>query len=149
MIRLQQEKLQREQQINAIRQKAIKSNQDGLAKDIVKMTEMNADGRITLRTAFGTVVYNLSEIAYFKGDRNYAQIVTFTTQDTVLISLGALEKILDQETFVRADRSTLVNIHNIYKLLPRQRRCLFRSASGQEVETTLMAPAFGRLQALL
>ena len=149
MIRLQQEKLQREQQINAIRQKAIKSNQDGLAKDIVKMTEMNADGRITLRTAFGTVVYNLSEIAYFKGDRNYAQIVTFTTQDTVLISLGALEKILNQETFVRADRSTLVNIHNIYKLLPRQRRCLFRSANGQEVETTLMAPAFGRLQALL
>ena len=53
------------------------------------------------------------------------------------------------DVFVRADRSTLVNIHNVCTLLPRQRRCVFRSPTGQEVETTLLAPAFKRLQSLL
>ena len=90
-----------------------------------------------------------SDIAFFKGDGNYSQIVTFHDKDTVLVGLGALEKMLSPETFVRADRSTLVNIHNIARLLPKQRRCIFRTASGQEVETTLLAPAFKRLQGLL
>lgn len=37
----------------------------------------------------------------------------------------------------------------ISSLLPKQRRCIFRSANGQEVETKLLAPAFKRLQHLL
>ena len=59
------------------------------------------------------------------------------------------EYMLDPETFVRADRSTLVNIHNISNLLPKQRRCIFRSQQGQEVEAKLLVPAFKRLQELL
>ena len=91
----------------------------------------------------------MKDIAYFKGDGNYSQIVTFHDKDTVLLGLGALEKMLSPEVFVRADRSTLVNIHNVCQLLPKQRRCLFRSADGKKAETTLLAPAFKRLQALL
>ena len=149
MIRLQREKLARERQIDAIRQKAISEAGTTLAKDIVRMTERTAEGRLTLRTASGTLVAEVSDIAYFKGDGNYSQIVTFHTHDTVLTGLGALEKLLDAETFVRADRSTLVNIHNICNLLPKQRRCIFRSPDGKEVETTLLTPAFKRLQGLI
>ncbi|MBQ8454500.1 MAG: LytTR family transcriptional regulator [Bacteroidaceae bacterium] len=90
----------------------------------------------------------MQDIAYFKGDGNYSQIVTFYDRSTVLLGLGALEKMLDPETFVRADRSTLVNIHHVAGLLPKQRSCIFRSPSGQEVKTTLLAPAFKRLQEL-
>lgn len=150
MIRLQREKLQREEQIVAIRQKAIEEVKvSSLAKDIVKMTEQRYEERITLRTASGTMVVDVKDIVYFKGDGNYSQIVTFHDNNTVLLGLGALEKILSPEIFVRADRSTLVNIHHIYNLLPKQRRCIFRSAAGQEIETTLLAPAFKRLQDLL
>lgn len=168
LIRLQREKLQREEQIEAIRQKAIEEvkasegslknktaySTDGngaarLAKDIVRLTERLSDEHITLRTASGTIVVEVKDIAYFKGDGNYSQIVTFHCQDTVLLGLGALEKLLSPEMFVRADRSTLVNIHHICSLLPKQRRCLFRSPDGIEVETTLLAPAFKRLQGLL
>lgn len=149
MIRLQREKLERERRIESIRKKAIEAENTELAKDIVKMTEKSLDEKVTFRTASGTIVVELSDIAYFKGDGNYSQIVTFYSHDTVLIGLGALEKMLDTETFVRADRSTLVNIHNISSLLPKQRRCIFRSANGQEVETKLLAPAFKRLQHLL
>ena len=67
----------------------------------------------------------------------------------MLTGLGTLEKMLNPNTFVRADRSTLVNIHHVCQLLPKQRRCLFRSPEGKEAETTLLAPAFKRLQSLL
>ncbi len=150
MIRLQREKLQRDEQIEAIRRKAIEEvKASTLAKDIVKMTEKTFEDRITLRTASGTIVVKVQDIAYFKGDGNYSQIVTFYDRDTVLQGLGALERMLDPETFVRADRSTLVNIHHVAGLLPKQRSCIFRSPSGQEVKTTLLAPAFKRLQELL
>ena len=158
MIRLEREKLQREQQIEDIRQKAIRATTDEanvqtgsgtLAKDIVKMTEHAAYERLTFRTASGTIVADTKDIAYFKADGNYSQLVTFHGQDTILVGLGALEKTLNPEVFVRADRSTLVNIHHISELMPRQRRCIFCSPAGEKVETTLLAPAFKRLQALL
>ena len=149
MVRLQREKLQRDQQIEAIRQKAIEDEPARLAEDIVRLTEKPADTRLTLRTASGTIVVEVRDIAYFKGDGNYSQIVSFHGSDTVLCGLGTLSKTLDPETFVRADRSTIVNVHNISRLQPRQRICVFRSANGEEVETTLLAPAFKRLQAYL
>lgn len=169
MTRLQREKLWREEQIDAIRRKALEvrdsqssssesarseshqteNPQTALAEDIVKMTEKSYEERITLRTASGTLVVDVKDIAYFKGDGNYSQMVTFHDTDTVLIGFGALTKMLSPEIFVRADRSTLVNLHHIYSLLPKQRICIFRSPTGQEIKTTLLAPAFKRLQDLL
>jgi len=146
MIRLQHEKIQRERQIEAIRQKAIEDASTQLAQDIVQMTKKPDEGRLTFRTASGTLVVDVQDIVYFKGDGNYSQIVTFYDKDTVLVGLGTLEKMLSPDVFVRADRSTLVNVHYISNLLPKQRRCIFRSPTGQEVETTLLAPAFKRLQ---
>jgi two-component system LytT family response regulator len=113
------------------------------------MTEQSFEQRITLRTATGTIVTDVKDIAYFKADGNYSRLFTFSGSSTVLHGLGALEKMLSPEVFVRADRSTLVNIHLVASLQPRQRRCVFRSPSGQEIATTLLAPAFKRLQELL
>jgi hypothetical protein len=149
MIRLQSEKMLKEQQINAIRQKAIAADNNELARDIVKMTDKSESERITFRTASGIIAVNMADIVYFKGDGNYSQIVTFHDKDTVLTGLGALEKMLSPDVFVRADRSTLVNVHNICNLLPKQRRCIFCSPDGIRLETTLLAPAFKRLEVLL
>ena len=149
MIWLQQEKQQREQMIESIRQKAVMDATNQLAKDILKMTDINMNDRITLRTTSGTIVRDIKDIAFFKADGNYAQMTTFQGSTTVLISLGALEKMLNPDIFVRADRSSLVNIHHISSLLPKQRRCIFRSADGVEVETSLLVPAFKRLQELI
>lgn len=149
LIRLRKEKMLREQQIEAIRQKAREDATTELARDIMKMTENEENEKLTFRTASGTLVIKQEDIVFFKGDGNYSHIVTFHNKDTVLMGLGAIEKMLDSDIFVRADRSTLVNIHHISSLLPRQRRCVFRSANGEEVVTTLLAPAFKRLQPLL
>ena len=107
------------------------------------------DGRAQI-TDNTTVVVETTDIAYFKADGNYTLMVTFHGSEMIVRGVGSLlEKMLDQKTFVRADRSTVVNIHNVARLLPRERRCIFRSTEGQEIETTLLAPAFKRLEAYL
>ena len=135
--------------IETIRREAIKDATNDLARNILKITDKATDERITLRTASGTVIADLKDIAYFKGDGNYSLMATFHSSTTVLISLGALEKELNPTIFVRADRSTIVNIHLISALQPKQHRCRFRSPGGQETETTLLAPAFKRLRQYL
>lgn len=149
MVRLEGEKQEKERQIIAIRKKAIETASDQLAKDIVKMTENTGDTRLTIRTINDTIITNVADIAYFKADGNYTQMVTFQRTETILTGLGKLEKMLDSQVFVRADRSTLVNIHNISYLDVKQRRCVFKSVDNVEVETTLLAPAFKRLDSYL
>ena len=135
--------------IETIRREAIKDATNDLARNILKITDKATDEHITLRTASGTIIADLKDIAYFKGDGNYSLMTSFHSSATVLISLGALEKELNPAVFVRANRSTIVNIQLISSLQPKQRLCRFRSPSGQEVETTLLTPAFKRLQQYL
>ena len=159
LIRLEREKEEKARQISAIRKKAIEAVEEErlragaatgvLARDIVRMTETTDDTRLVMRTVNGTVVTSAADIAYFKADGNYCQMVAFQRTDTILTGLGKLEKTLSPQIFVRADRSTLVNIHNISHLNAKLRTCTFKSADGIEVETTLLAPAFKRLEAML
>ena len=159
MIRLEREKEEKSRQISAIRKKAIEAVEEErlqagaatgvLARDIVRMTETTDDTRLVMRTVNGTVVTSAADIAYFKADGNYCQMVAFQRTDTILTGLGKLEKTLSPQIFVRADRSTLVNIHHISHLNAKLRTCTFKSADGIEVETTLLAPAFKRLEAML
>lgn len=149
MIRLERAKQEKERQISAIRKKAIEAEPQELARDIVKMTEETEYTRLTIRTVNGIIVTNLSDIAYFKADGNYTQMVTFQRTETILTGIGKLEKTLNPQIFVRADRSTLVNIHNISRIDAKQHTCTFKSADNIEVETTLLAPAFKRLESML
>ncbi|MBP5316833.1 MAG: LytTR family transcriptional regulator DNA-binding domain-containing protein [Bacteroidales bacterium] len=159
LIRLEREKEEKARQISAIRKKAIEAVEEErlragaatgvLARDIVRMTEATDDTRLVMRTVNGTMLMNAADIAYFKADGNYSQMVSFQKTEIILTGLGKLEKTLNPQIFVRADRSTLVNIHNISHLNAKSRTCTFRSADNIEVETTLLAPAFKRLEAML
>ena len=149
MVHLEGAKLEKEKQIKAIREKAIKAESNELAKDIVRMTDSATSTRLTINTINGTVVLDTISIAFFKADGNYTRMVTFQGEDTILLGIGKLEGMLDPKTFVRADRSTLVNLHNISRLDAKQRQCTFRSPEGVELETSLLAPAFKRLEKLL
>lgn len=154
MIRLEGEKLAKERQLDAIRQKAIEAEAtpteaNQLAHNIVEMTTKTDDSRLTFHTVNGIIIVEVADIAYFKANGNYTQLVTFKRTDTILMGIGAVMKMLNQETFARADRSTIVNLHNICRLDNKQRSCTFRSSDGQEVEASLLTPAFKRLEALL
>ena len=149
MLRLQRQKQEREELIRTIREEAIRAEHSQLADSIVKMTDKPETKRLTLRTAKGTMVVDAAAIVYLKADGNYTQLVTFADSDLVLTGLGTLARQLEGGPFVRADRSTLVNTGFIYKLNAAERRCIFKSADGALLETTLLAPAFKRLEGLM
>ena len=154
LIRLEQDKLNKQRKIEAIRQKAIEAennvkHRQSLAHDIVEMTQKSENERLSYRIVNGTFVCDSSDIAYFKADGNYTQLVTFHRSALILVGIGSLEKTLNPHVFVRADRSTIVNIQNISQLNKRQHTCTFRSSEGIEVETNLLSPAFKRIEGLL
>lgn len=150
LLRVQRQKQKREQLIRAIREEAMKAKDTLLAKDIVKMTDATpAPRRLTLRSQNGSMVVNTDDIVYLKADGNYTQLHTFHSTDLVLMGIGAIAKQLDAPHFVRADRSTLVNVSYISRLNAAEHLCVFRSPDGSELETTLMLPAFKRLSNLL
>lgn len=150
LLRVQREKQEREQLIRAIREEAMKADNALLAQDIVKMTAATpAPQRLTLRTVKGSLVIDTDSIVYLKADGNYTQLVTFHSSDMVMMGIGAIAKQLDAPHFVRADRSTLVNISYINRLNAAEHLCVFRSPEGQKLETSLLQPAFKRLAGLL
>lgn len=150
LLRVQRQKQEHEQLIRAIREEAMKANDTNLAKDIVKMTDATpTPKRLTLRSQNGSLVVNVDDIVYLKADGNYTQLYTFHSNDLVMTGIGAIAKQLDAPHFVRADRSTLVNISYIIRLNAAEHLCIFRSPDGTELETTLMQPAFKRLANLL
>lgn len=150
LLRVQRQKQEREQLIRAIREEAMKANDTHLAKDIVKMTAATpAPQRLTLRTLGGSLVVDADSIVYLKAEGNYTRVVTFHSADVVTTGIGAIAKLLDAPHFVRADRSTLVNITYISRLNTAEHLCHFRSPEGKELETTLLLPAFKRLAGLL
>ena len=149
MLRLQRQKQEREELIRTIREEAVRAERSKLAVDIVRMVDKPEIQRLTLRTVKGKLVVDTSAIVYMKADGNYTQVVTFEDSELVLTGLGALERQLDDGIFLRADRSTLVNMGYIYKLNAVERRCTFRAADGTLMEIPLLAPAFKRLEKLL
>jgi len=146
MLRLQREKQKREELIRTIRREAIKAERTKLAEAIVQMTAKPTGATLTLRTTKGMLVIDPSTVVYMKADGNYTQVVTFESTDTVMTGLGALAKQFAGSTFVRADRSTLVNTTYIYRLHAAEHRCIFKSADGALLEISLLTPAFKRLQ---
>ena len=149
MQRLQRVRLEREHLIQTIREEAVKAEQTKLAQDIVKMTERPKPVPLQLNTTNGMAMVDPSTVVYLKAERNYTRLMTFNSSIIVQQGIGTLTARLDENTFVRADRSTVVNIGYIYQLVPAERRCLFRAPDGTETETTLLAPAFKRLDKLL
>ena len=156
LLRLQREKHERERLIYAIREEAMKTikaeqaERTELAQDIVKMTDKASEPiRLALRTAGGMLMVDADEIVYLKAEGNYTRLVTFHKSDLVMVGIGVLAKMLEVHSFVRADRSTVVNLQYINRLLTAERRCIFQSPEGIEIETTLLTPAFKRLKGLL
>lgn len=111
-----------------------------LAVAIAKLTKalpdeltMEADGKVTLRTAMGRMYVNMEEIAYIRANGNYVDVVLFDKQDTVLESLSELEKRLTPYHFVRTGRSTIINLRNLHRLNTKQRNCILMSDKGETV----------------
>ena len=105
--------------------------------------------RITLKTVSGKVIIKETDIVFINAYGNYSKLTTFSESETVMESLGAMEAILNSNLFVRCDRSTIVNIHHIYKIDTKRNICIFRADDGTTIQTELSKSGMETLKHIL
>ena len=132
-------------------------NRNELAGAIAKAVERadtdDTDGlagnKLSFRTVSGRLFLEPDDIAAVRADGNYSRFVTFDAEETVLESLAALERRLDKETFVRADRSTIINVSLVYRLNVKRQQCTLHSPSGAVLDLELSKTAIDTLMRLM
>ena len=105
--------------------------------------------KMVFRTATGKVFLERDDIAFIRADGNYSQVTTFDATEDTLVSLAAMEQSLDADTFVRIDRSTIVNRLLIYKINAKRRLCTLRSADGRTANLELSKSGLDTLLRLM
>lgn len=82
--------------------------------------------------AVGSMVFaEPGDIAAIQADGNYSKLVTFDGEDLILESLLSLERRLENPPFVRADRSTIVNLQLVSRLNAQERTCTLLAPDGR------------------
>ena len=104
---------------------------------------------LSLRSVNGKIFVSAADIAYIKADGNYACIYTFHGQDLILENLLTLEQRLPAGTFVRVDRSTIVNLQRVYRLNHQQHTCVLLSTNGSELRLELTKSGMEKLMEMM
>lgn len=92
------------------------------------------EDKLSFRTSDGVLLISPDNIAYIKAARNYSILVGLHCEELLLSSLATLEQELDAKTYIRIDRSTIVNADNILQINTRRSVCFFRMADSSEIE---------------
>ena len=111
--------------------------------------EGEANGRLTFKTVNGKLFLTPQDIAYVQADGNYSTLVTFDTTENVMESLASMEQHLDSRIFARIDRSTIVNIQQVYKLNIKRRQCTLRSNDNATITLELSKTGIDTIQKLI
>ena len=105
--------------------------------------------KLSFKSVNGKVFVSADDIGYIKADGNYACIYTFHSQDLILENLLALEQRLPASTFVRVDRSTIVNLPRVYRLNHQQHTCILLSADGHELRLEMSRNGIEKLMEIM
>lgn len=94
-------------------------------KKLVEALQNGSSTRIKLNTRSGYVLIDPAEIVYCKADGNYTHIqLTRGSCELITQNLGAIEEILNGNSFFRASRSYLLNLRFISKVDRKSSNCL-------------------------
>ena len=105
--------------------------------------------KLAFKTVSGMIFLRPSDIFFITSYGNYSKLTTTNETGTVMESLGTLESQLDNRQFVRCDRSTIVNLRNVYKLDTKRNICISRSDDGVIAQTELSKSGMERLRQVL
>lgn len=87
-------------------------------------------GTYSFRTISGTLYASNDDILYLKADGNYTQIYLLQGEETIFERLGDIDQKLDNEHFLRAGRSLMLNRKYIYKVDRKRNLCLLKTPAG-------------------
>ena len=105
--------------------------------------------KLSFRSVNGKIFVSADDIAYIKADGNYATVCTFHGQDLILENLLALEQRLPANTFVRVDRSTIVNLQRVYRLNHQQHTCILLSTDRHELRLEMTRSGMEKLMGMM
>ena len=104
--------------INCVLQLKEKSNQPKLNGVLKEMDERITINRILLHTKNAIEIINQDEIIYLQADSNYSNVHTTDSKRLMVTkTLNDLEKLLDENQFIRIHRSYTVNINLLKKII--------------------------------
>ena len=106
-------------------------------------------GKLSFKSVNGKLFIATDDIAYIKAEGNYARITTSHGQSLILDNLLTLEQKLPPETFVRVDRSTIVNRTKVFRLNHKQLICILLSANGREIRLELTKSGMEKLMEMV
>jgi len=105
-----------------------------IAKAVEKTVSARSggSGKLCFKTGNSLLFMAPDEIAGFKAEGNYSTLISFEREELVLESLLSLEQRLPGSTFLRADRSTIVNIRSVCRLNLQEQTCTLQGADGRQ-----------------
>lgn len=74
--------------------------------------------RLAVRSAGKTVFVDVGDIDWIEAAENYVQLHSGRAEHLLHVTMNALERSLDPDTFLRIHRSVIVNVHRIKELQP-------------------------------
>ena len=91
---------------------------------LIDLLNKSKPGRIKMNTRTGYFFVDPSEIIYIEADGNYSHLkLTSGKAEITTMSLGNIEKILEEHSFLRISRSYIINMKYISKVDRRDSIC--------------------------
>lgn len=92
--------------------------------ELVELLNQTRPGRLKLNTRTGYFFLDPDDIIYIEADGNYSQIRQVNNKSEIAtISLGNLEKLLENGSFLRVSRSFIINMRYISRVDRRTNLC--------------------------
>ena len=88
------------------------------------LNKLSEGEKVKFNTRSGFILIDPEEIVFLKAEGNYCNLRLSTGRNEFLaLNLGKVERLLNQASFVRIDRSTIININYLKKVNRKERTC--------------------------
>lgn len=119
-----------------------------LSSKLYKLKSFFRQDRVKFNNHNGFIILNSDDIIYCEADKNYCKTVLANGKtELITMQLGSVEKKLDKETFIRINRSTLVNLDYLENF-NRNTKTVVLSDILQKYEFKVSASGLKRLNVL-
>ncbi len=89
------------------------------------LESIDSGKKIRLNNSGGFIVLKPEEILFVEADWNYSKVYRARdSYETVTMNIGSVEKILPENSFLRINRSTIINLHYLTRVLRLARKCI-------------------------
>ena len=125
------------------------SKEQQTAKYMRLLESVNPNRKVKFTTSGGFLVVNMNDILFIQADWNYAKVyLSKEHSETLTMNLGAVEKILPATSFMRINRSVIVNLNHLHRVKRIARKCILEK-NGEKLEFSIPVARIKQLEKML